>query len=124
MLKRTAKRRAELEATIARPCAPTRVVRRARVILLSADGAGGTEIAKRLDLTPEAASRIRRRFLAGGVSGLAEQPKSGRADHKVAEETAERVVQLAMSPTPAGRSRWTTRSLAKVIGPRQAIAEH
>src|SRR5579872_7384746 len=95
LLKLTAKRRAELEATIARPSAPAGAVRRARVILLSADGVSGTEIAKRLDLTPEAVSRIRRRFLNGGVPGLAEQPKSGRTDNKVPAETVERVVQLA-----------------------------
>lgn len=116
LLKLTAKRRAELEATVARPSAPAGVVRRARVILLSADGVGGTEIAKRLALTPEAVSRIRRRFRDGGVPGLAEQPKSGRTDNKVPAETVERVVQLAMSPPPAGRSRWTTRLLAKVVG--------
>ena len=30
-------------------------------------------------------------------------------------ETVERIVQLAMSPPPAGRSRWTTRLLAKEV---------
>jgi transposase len=30
--------------------------------------------------------------------------------------TVERVIQLAMSPPPAGRSRWTTRLLAKEVG--------
>ena len=31
-------------------------------------------------------------------------------------ETVERVFQLAMSPPPAGRSRWTTRLLGKKVG--------
>jgi transposase len=31
-------------------------------------------------------------------------------------ETVERVIQLAMSPPPAGRSRWTTRLLGKKVG--------
>lgn len=76
----------------------------------------GTAIAAQLDLTPEAVSRIRRRFEGGGVDGLAEQPRSGRTDNKVPVEVVERVVQLAMSPPPAGRSRWTTRLLAKAVG--------
>jgi transposase len=116
LVKLTAKKRAELEATVARPSLAAGVVRRARVILLTADGVRGSEIAKRLDLTPEAVSRIRRRFMEGGVPGLAERPKSGRKDNKVPGETVERIVQLAMSPPPAGRSRWTTRLLAKTVG--------
>ena len=30
--------------------------------------------------------------------------------------TVERIVELAMSPPPAGRSRWTARPLAKEVG--------
>lgn len=101
---------------IARSSAAAGLVRRARVVLLSADGIAGTEIAMRLDLSPEAVSRIRRRFRDEGVAGLAERPKTGRKDNKVPPETVERVIQLAMSPPPAGRSRWTTRLLAKVVG--------
>ncbi|RYZ61827.1 MAG: IS630 family transposase, partial [Proteobacteria bacterium] len=91
------------------------VVRRARVVLWSADGLSGAEIARRLTLSPEAVSRIRHRFRTGGVAGLAEQPKSGRKDNKVPPDVVERVLQLAMSPPPTGRSRWTTRLLAKAV---------
>jgi len=61
-------------------------------------------------------SRIRRRFLERGVAGLATRPKAGRKDHAVPALTVERLVELAMSPPPAGRSRWTTRLLAKEVG--------
>ena len=92
------------------------MVRRARVILLSADGVSGAEIAARLALSPEAVSRIRRRFVRAGVHGLSDRPKAGRRDHAVPPETVEQIVQLALSPPPAGRSRWTTRLLADAIG--------
>jgi hypothetical protein len=36
----------------------------------------------------------------------------------------ERIVELAMSPPPAGRSRWTTRLLAKEIGLTSGCVEH
>jgi transposase len=116
LIKLTARKRADLEATVAKSSAAAGLVRRARVVLLSADGVSGTEIATRLDLTPEAVSRIRRRFRDEGIPGLAERPKTGRTDNKVPPATVERVVQLAMSPPPAGRSRWTTRLLAKAVG--------
>jgi transposase len=110
------KQRQELEEIVARPSAPAGLVRRARVVLLSADGVSGAEIAVRLDLSPEHVSRIRKRFRTEGVPGLTARPKSGRQDHAVPRETVERVIQLAMSPPPAGRSRWTTRLLGKKVG--------
>jgi transposase len=85
-------------------------------VLLSASGEPASEIAERLDLSAEAVSRIRRRFLDAGIEGLATRPKAGRKDHAVPVETVERIVELAMSPPPAGRSRWTTRLLAKKVG--------
>jgi transposase len=112
----TAKTRGELEAIVARSSAAAGLVRRARVVLFTADGVSGTEIATRLDLTPEAVSRIRRRFLDQGVAGLTERHRSGRKDNKIPPATVERIVELAMSPPPAGRSRWTTRLLAKAVG--------
>ena len=105
-----------LEALVARASEPAGLVRRARVILLSAAGVGGVEIASRLDLSPEAVSRIRRRFVREGVDGLCDRPKSGRRDHAVPVETVEEIVQLALSPPPAGRSRWTTRLLGDAVG--------
>lgn len=105
-----------LEALVARPSAPAGLVRRARVILLSAEGISGVEIAGRLDLSREAVSRIRRRFVDEGVEGLFDRPKPGRRDHAVPAETIEQIVQLALSPPPAGRSRWTTRLLAEAVG--------
>jgi transposase len=105
-----------LKALIARPSAPAGVVRRARVVLLSATGVSGVEIAAQLDLSPESVSRIRRRFVVAGVEGLFDQPKAGRHDHAVPAETVERILQLALSPPPAGRSRWTTRLLAEAVG--------
>ncbi len=112
----TAKQRRELETLVARATDSAQVIRRAHVVLWSADGVAGADIARRLQLSAEAVSRIRRRFLDGGVAGLATRPKGGRTDHAVPAATVERVVELAMSPPPAGRSRWTTRLLAKEVG--------
>lgn len=105
--------RKALERLLARRSAHAGHVRRARVILLSADGVPGLEIAERVGITKQHVSRIRARFVAGGVDGLAEQPKAGRKDHAVPAETVEMIVQTTLSPPPAGRSRWTTRLLAR-----------
>jgi transposase len=112
----TAKQRRELEQPVARAAESAQEVRRAHVVLWSADGVSGVEIARRLQLSVEAVSRIRRRFVATGIAGLATRPKAGRKDHAVPAATVERLIAVAMSPPPAGRSRWTTRLLAKVVG--------
>jgi transposase len=108
--------RRALQKIAARQSETAGVARRARVVLWSADGVAAHEIATRLDLSAEAVSRIRRRFLEGGIEGLAERPKTGRKDHALSPETVETIVQLALSPPPAGRTRWTTRLLGKKVG--------
>jgi transposase len=112
----TAKQRRELAQRVARAADSAQEIRRAHVVLWSADGVTGAEIARRLHLSVEAVSRIRRRFVETGIAGLATRPKAGRKDHAVAAATVERIVDLAMSPPPAGRSRWTTRLLGKAVG--------
>jgi transposase len=115
-VKLTRKQHEQLQMLVARPSAPAGVVRRPRVILLTAAGASGIDIAAQLDLSPESVSRIRRRFVHAGSAGLVDQPKSGRRDHAVPPDTVEQILQLALSPPPAGRSRWTTRLLAEAVG--------
>lgn len=112
----TAQQRRALTRIVAQALAPAQEVRRAQVILWSADGVAGAEIARRLHVSAEAVSRIRRRFVTAGLAGLVTRPKTGRQDHAVPAATIERLVELALSPPPAGRSRWTTRLLAKKVG--------
>src|SRR5260370_4789100 len=111
-----AKQRRALLAIVSRPAEAAGLVRRARVVLLSDDGVPASEIAMRLDLSAEAISRIRRRFLHSGVKGLSDLPKAGRKDHALSPETVDKLVHLAMSPPPAGRARLTTRLLAQQFG--------
>jgi len=116
VIKLSPKQRQVLEKMVARASNPAGVVRRARVVLLSAAEEPAHAIAERLQLSAEAVSRIRRRFLDRGIDGLATRPKAGRTDHAVPAEMVEQVVHLAMGPPPARRSRWTTRLLGKEVG--------
>ena len=68
-----------------------------------------------IGIAPEVVSRIRRRFVEHGVEGLADQPKTGRKDHAVKPEVVECIVQMALSPPPAGRTRWTTRLIGDEV---------
>ena len=109
-LRLNATQRKALEALLERRSAHAGHVRRARIVLLSADGLSGREIAQRVGISVQHVSRIRQRFIDGG---LAERRKTGRTDHAVPAETVERIVQTALSPPPPGRTRWTTRLLGR-----------
>ena len=105
--------RKALEALLARRSGHAGHVRRARIVLLSADGLSGREIAQRVGISVQHVSRIRQRFIESGVTGLSERRKTGRKDHAVSAETIESIVQTTLSPPPPGRTRWTTRLLGR-----------
>src|SRR5262245_61040689 len=108
--------RKALLAVLGRPSSPAGFAVRARIVLLSSDGVSGAEIARRLGVTNEHVCRVRKRFIEAGVEGLADRTRPGRRDHAVPREVVERVVQLALSPPPPGRTRWTRRLLAREVG--------
>jgi transposase len=112
----TARQRKELETIASRRSSPAGIVTRARIVLLTADGVSGGEIAKQLDVTQEHVSRTRARYRAHGVEGLADRPKAGRKDHAITAEQERDVLELVLSPPPEGRSRWTSRLLARALG--------
>ena len=107
--------RRRLKALVARPSAGAGRVRRARVVLMAADGVSGVEIARRLSLSVPQVSRIRKRFEKGKVEGLADQPKAGRGNN-VPEALVRKVVTTVMSAPPAGHSHWSTRVLGRHVG--------
>ena len=110
-----ASERAALERVKAKRNAPAQHVQRVKIILMSADGASGREIAEQLGVTEVHVSRTRSRFIAHRVAGLATRPKAGRKDHAVRAETEDRILKMALSPPPPGRSRWTTRLIARAV---------
>jgi transposase len=89
--------------------------RRARAVLLMAQGRSGVEIADRIGYTVIQVSRIRRRFAEGGLAGLYDRPKSGRPPTVTARKRAQ-IVALTLKPPGGGRTHWTTRDLARHTG--------
>jgi transposase len=89
--------------------------RRARAVLLMAHGVSGVEIAKRIGYTVVQVSRIRRRYVDGGVAGLHDRPKSGRPPTITTRKRAQ-IVALTLRPPGGGVTHWTTRDLARTAG--------
>src|SRR5262245_61643423 len=79
---------------------PQRVVRRARIVLLAADGHSARDIAQRLGVSTHTVSLWRRRFHAGGSTALLrDAPGRGRKVTVTADADA-RVRALLATPSP------------------------
>jgi transposase len=89
--------------------------RRARAVLLMAQGLAGVEIATRTSYTVVQISRLRRRFAEQGVAGLADRPRSGRPPSVSARKRAQ-VVALTLKRPDPGLSHWTAREMARRTG--------
>ncbi|HVF78999.1 MAG TPA: helix-turn-helix domain-containing protein [Solirubrobacteraceae bacterium] len=70
--------RDELQRRAASLTLPYRVVVRAKLVLLAADGRSNREIAQRADMSADRVGDWRRRFAREGIEGLEDQPRSGR----------------------------------------------
>src|SRR5258708_23851831 len=78
--------RRELERLVRGASTPAGLSRRARAVLLMADGVSGTEVPQKIGYTGGQVSPIRRRFAEAGLDGFKERPRAGRppriTDHK------------------------------------------
>lgn len=90
------------------------LARRARVVLLAADGVGTAEIVRRVGLSKPAVIGWKRRYAADGIAGLDDRPKSGRPP--VIDPV--RIVLATLEPPPPqlGVTHWSSRLLARHLG--------
>ena len=97
-----------------------RVVERARIVLLAADGLRDKEIAQELAMTPEKAARWRSRFLDGGIPALQKDaPRPGRT-RTITDRQVKRVVEMTIRQKPLNATHWSTRTMASAAGISEA----
>ncbi len=95
--------------------AEARLVQRAKIVLLAAEGLESKEIARRLKTDPGTVGRWRRRFAKGGLEAIAKEAAGrGRAPSpKLVSRILEKTTQ---EKPPGGATHWSTRTLAKQLG--------
>lgn len=94
---------------------PHGIVRRAEIVLASADGETNKAIAKRLKLTQMTVGKWRRRYLEAGIEGLHDELRPGRPRSLDDERVAE-VINLALQGPPPNATQWTVRAMAEQTG--------
>ena len=90
---------------------PARIVERARIVLLAADGMQDKHIAGQLNITPEKAARWRNRFLDGGFAALEKDaPRPGKprtiTRAKIQQVVADDAAQKPATPPTGARAPW------------------
>jgi len=112
--------RTALERLARQRSAPARVVERARIVLLAAEGLENKQIARRMGVTPEKAARWRDRFLAGGIVALEKDaPRPGRT-RTITNRRVKKVVEMTLHQKPARATHWSTRTMAAAAGISEA----
>src|SRR6266700_6532169 len=104
-----------LEARCRAPTTPQRDVKRARIVLLAADGRSTRSIAEAVGVQPRIVSNWRRRFADHGLGGLKDRPRAGKKPI-YGKATNKRILALLDKSPPAGYGRWTGPLLAKALG--------
>jgi putative transposase len=92
-----------------------RLAQRAEVVLAAAEGRSVARASAASGLSPQACSKWRRRFVSGRLEGLRDRPRAGRPA-TIAPTTRRAVLERATETPPGGRTRWTQRQLARVVG--------
>jgi putative transposase len=107
--------REQLQSMVRSRSLPAGLVRRARIVLLAADGVPNSDIAKRLNVTPFTVGTWRKRFLAKRLEGLHDELRSGRPRALEDEEVAV-LINKALHSKPKDGTHWSVRGFAAETG--------
>ncbi len=88
------------------------LVRRAKIILMAAEGSTNKMIAEKLDLAPIVIGMWRRRFLKQGLMGLYDEKRPG-GPRSISDERIARLIRKTLHKKPKGDTHWTCRSIAQ-----------
>jgi transposase len=93
-----------------------RLVERARIVLLAAEGRENQDIAAELGITRATVARWRIRFAARGIAGIRKDAPRGGRPPKARDELAAKIVEMTTRQKPANATHWSTRTLAEALG--------
>src|SRR5919109_1092857 len=108
------KDRKVLEAVCRSPRTLQRDLKRARIVLLAAEGRSTRSIAKEVGVQPRIVSLWRHRYADHGLEGLKDKPRPGKQPIYT-KTTDKRILKLLDKPPPGGFARWTGPLLAEAL---------
>jgi transposase len=99
---------------------PARLVLRARIVLMAADGVFNQDIAAELGITRTTVALWRGRFIAQRIAGIEKDaPRPGRRP-RFGKRMVQKIVSMTTQEKPADATHWSTRSMARAVGVSEA----
>jgi transposase len=99
---------------------PLRIVQRAKIIKMAAEGVLNQDIARELHISRPTVQLWRERFLALRLTGLEKDaPRPGRLP-RISQKKVSAVVEATLHMKPSNATHWSTRSMAKAQGISEA----
>ena len=77
-----------------------RVVERARIVLLAAEGLTGPQIAERVGCTEPTVIKWRRQYAQAGLAGLEDAPRPGGPRTVLTDEAISEILSATVTPPP------------------------
>lgn len=112
--------RATLTAWAHAKSLPLRVIQRAQIVAMAADGVTSQDIAEQLEISRPTVQRWRERFLALRVTGLEKDaPRPGRIPSIPATKIRV-IVEATLHTKPPAATHWSTRTMAHAHGVSEA----
>ena len=114
-IKLSAAERVELERRVRRRKSSHGAARRARIVLLAAEGLSNSAIAAKLGVSRLTVGTWRRRVADKQVGGLEDEPRPG-APRKIGDDKIAEVVTRTLEVVPDDATHWSRRSMARASG--------
>ena len=111
----TDEQRVVLDGWVQKDIIDLRMYIRAFIILSIAAGEKRLYVASILGVNPCIVTKWKRRFVAHGIEGLFDRPRSGRP-HKYNDDTERKILSILEKRPPQGHSHWNRFSIAKELG--------
>src|SRR5580658_10827693 len=107
--------RSRLEAIVADWNSPQKHVWRARIVLLTAEGLGTSEVMRRTGKSKTCLWRWQERFMHEGVDGLLRDKTRPPRVPPLAPAVGERVIALTQTDPPGETTHWTATAMAALV---------
>jgi len=91
---------------------PQALARRAKIVLLAADGQSNQEIAREVGLCRASVGLWRNRYVKQGLMGLYDELRPG-GPRSIDDEKIQLLIDKTLKSKPKGSTHWTVRSVAK-----------